>query len=409
MTNINEDDIIYANILTNLEKVKNLKESNDFLKEINLKIKNILGKYSITKLPNEIMESIFKNLNMKDLFKLKLVSRNWNTIVSEYISKNMSYYIMIVINLSNKKPYKELMYMHIKCNICEENCIEKDYNELLTIFKKCQYCKYKLFNKINAIKYKHIKYLKIKIIYTCVSEVYMSIQKIIYDNYLKGNNIINMLYNKYEINNTDLYFRVIFSDHPRYYSVSDFKNIFEMVLNNSKNSVRILKNPDDYKNLELNVDNSKLKKITISTRLLECIKNIRLKNVNDICLHNKCTFNEIIFNNINIYLKKISLTIHTIDDLLNNNIVKIKKIDVLELEFFIYSISEYINDYIKLEHILTRLKHQYNINKIMVIPRQPDEKKIRILSNIFYIDKIIINKKRKKFNYFNKYKKIMFR
>lgn len=218
-----------------------------------------------------------------------------------------------------------------------------------------------------------------------------------------------MLYNKYEINNTDLYFRVIFSDHPRYYSVSDFKNIFEMVLNNSKNSVRILKNPDDYKNLELNVDNSKLKKITISTRLLECIKNIRLKNVNDICLHNKCTFNEIIFNNINIYLKKISLTIHTIDDLLNNNIVKIKKIDVLELEFFIYSISEYINDYIKLEHILTRLKHQYNINKIMVIPRQPDEKKIRILSNIFYIDKIIINKKRKKFNYFNKYKKIMFR
>lgn len=323
-----------------------IKHKNMSRKEISkLNIQNNKDKIKINyfeKIANEIILNIIKNIDIKYLFNLKLISKRWNLLINQIIEKRLIYNL----NINVDNLFKELKIC-IKCdNHLKLEKLRDKYktpsNYKVDKYVECK-CKYKLVENISCIKY---------------------INHLIIDFYDEGSGIVNtpektqeqlgMYEYLYKIviffyNNYDIYISEL------EYSGINYKNyrnkILNKILNNTKYKAEILLDVDADEIYNIEIINTNLEIISIPSILAPCfkeIKNIKEIDINDYIENYPIVANRCIklFDTFNKKLERLSLFDNipiSLDPLYN------KKVEILEIclwgydnidEYFIRSLIE---------------------------------------------------------------------
>lgn len=359
-----------------------IKHKNMSRKEISkLNIQNNKDKIKINyfeKIANEIILNIIKNIDIKYLFNLKLISKRWNLLINQIIEKRLIYNL----NINVDNLFKELKIC-IKCdNHLKLEKLRDKYktpsNYKVDKYVECK-CKYKLVENISCIKY---------------------INHLIIDFYDEGSGIVNtpektqeqlgMYEYLYKIviffyNNYDIYISEL------EYSGINYKNyrnkILNKILNNTKYKAEILLDVDADEIYNIEIINTNLEIISIPSILAPCfkeIKNIKEIDINDYIENYTIVANRCIklFDTFNKKLERLSLFDNipiSLDPLYN------KKVEILEICLWGYdNIDEYFI------RSLIEKKEKYNSKRLILYIISPFEEEIRILNKCHFVDKILV-------------------
>lgn len=215
-------------------------------------------KGNILNLPIEILEIIFSNIKIKNLFYLKLICKRWSIIIEEYIRNSFLCTLILdkILKIRFSKYYDHNLYY------------ENSNIKYITFFID-QY-------KISS-KYK-IQNLEV----TCF---YLS------DNLI---NIIQYAYYNFDIKNIYLNF---LNTNKRL-----FTDILITILNNTKNSIEIHTYEEIKLEKKINVKNYQLKRLLIYNNDIYKNINIYFPNLNILAL-----FPQLIYMVKNYYFKKIKI------------------------------------------------------------------------------------------------------
>lgn len=300
-------------------------------------------------LPDEILEKILNKINIKELFKLKLINKRFYIIISRYININMDYCLIINFELNNiNRKY----YSIIRCSRCEnlKNIKKICYTSYeIDCYIKCKYCKY-----MECDYEPYIKNLEIKI-----SGLY-------YDIDLKKDEFIEKIYSLSKIKNSRLIlnFEIYtenYENQERTYNHVFLENLLFLILNKTHKKVEIYSSDSIILNNNIYIKNDKLKSIIINMELLKL--RLKFKKLKEIEIYNFVPFNEDFskvseyINNFTRYIKKYSLGLEKIiidDDFLfylndyDLEIIK-DKIKTLKINLFLkYKDNETKNDLIQI-------------------------------------------------------------
>lgn len=389
-----------SNILLKIKEIENtiantkITNCNKHLFHIlNVSIDNILKNdiYFIKKsnedkiyfddLPIEILENIFNNIDMELLFKMKCLNKKLKSIIDGYINRNICYYFEFRIGKYN---ISKNFYMKITCKKCKSDFIDA-FNCRKCKFKKCEY-KYKNIKNIEIHIFREVNhYLGLMIRY---SYKYINIIKEIYNN----SNIYNLRLK------VDTFNYTIYENREKFENI--FTNIIKLVLTKTINKVELVSHNEI--NKETYIENKKLKYLAVHP----CFHNLRLKieNISEINIYKTNKAYDEILHFIN-YINCFSFNIKYIE--ISHKLLKelshLEKINSNLKKLYI------IVDVDTSEKILAKdlydLSSKHKSIKNIELSRT-NERFIKPINKIDYIENIFVNKEFKSKKYIKKYKKI---
>lgn len=352
-------------------------------KNINIIVNTKINNYNnciFYNFPKKVIENIFDYIDINSLLKIKYLNKKLKLLIDDYIEKHMYFSFVFKIN---KYDISKHFYIKVFCNKCKyfinPSC------------KKCMIkkCKYKFKNlknieiKINE-NYNHKKELMMK-----QSSVFLEIIKEIYNN----SNIYNL--------------RLVIDsyNYTTYKNKEDFEKLFryiiKLVLNNTKNKVEILSCNEIKK--EVYIKNNTLKYLIIPST----ISKLRLKipNISEIEIYGSSEENNILkfidyVNNFSSYIKRIKI-----------NYKVLKEIKYLnKINSDLKTLSIIFNKYVNEDNIFTDLYEILSKNKMIknIELSHINEKIVKTINNIDYIENIFIDEEFKVKKYIKKYNKVKF-